>query len=307
MTAERSHARPGSRFIDPVVLARIDNLGLLARTVVEGFIGGLHRSPYRGLSVDFAEHRPYMPGDDIRLIDWRVFGRTDRFYIKQFEVDSNTNFTVMLDVSRSMDYRHGSAPVSKLEYASYLAASLTYFAHKQRDRVGFVAYDEDVVDYVPPAAKHRDLILHTIDRLAPGGGSDLDRPMLKVAQASRKRGIIVLISDLYEDPKAARDAIQLLGYKGNDLIVFHVLDRAEIDFPFEDAANYRDLESGDTVPVSPERLRDQYREMVREHIDGLERILGAARIDYSLIDTSQPLDHALFTYLSLRQRLTRVR
>lgn len=304
---ERSHARPGSRFIDPAVLARIDNLGLLARTVVEGFIGGLHRSPYRGLSVDFAEHRPYMPGDDIRLIDWRVFGRTDRFYIKQFEVDSNTNFIVLLDVSRSMDYRHSSAPLSKLEYGSYLAASLIYFAHKQRDRVGFVAFDEDVVEYVPPAARHRDLILHTIDRLGPGGGSDLRRTILKVAQASRRRGIVVLISDLYEDPRAARDAIQLLGYKGNDLIVFHLLDRAEIDFPFEEAANYRDLETGETIPVSPERLRDQYREMMRAHIDTLEAVLGAARIDYSLIDTSQPLDHALFTYLSLRQRLTRVR
>jgi len=213
----------------------------------------------------------------------------------------------MLDVSRSMGYRHADAPVSKLDYARYLAASLIYFAHKQRDRVGFVSFNDDVVDYVPPAAKHRDLILHTIDRLRAEGGSDLDKPLLKVAESSRRRGIMVLISDLYEEPLAARDAIQRLGFKGNDLIVFHLLDRAEIDFPFESAANYRDLETGETVPVVPERLRDQYRSMVQEHISELERLLGAARIDYSLVDTSQPLDHALFTYLSLRQRLTRVR
>jgi uncharacterized protein (DUF58 family) len=305
--SERSHARPGSRFIDPLVLARIDNLGLLARTVVEGFIGGLHRSPYRGLSVDFAEHRQYMPGDDIRLIDWRVYGRTDRFYIKQFEVDSNTNFTVMLDSSRSMAYRHADAALSKLDYGKYLAACLTYFAHKQRDRVGFVSFDDDVRDYVPPAAKHRDLILHTIDRLQPRGASDLDRPMLKVAESSRRRGIMVLISDLYEEPKAARDAIQRLAFKGNDLIVFHVLDPAEIEFPFEDAANYRDMETGESIPVTPDRLGDQYRSMVQEHLASLESTLGAARIDYSLFETSRPLDHALFAYLALRQRLTTVR
>lgn len=301
----RSHARPGSRLIDPLVLARIDNLDLLSRTVVEGFIGGLHRSPYRGLSVDFAEHRQYMPGDDIRLIDWRVYGRTDRFYIKQFEADSNTNFTVMIDTSKSMGFAHSG--ISKLDYARYLGACLIYFAAKQRDRVGFASFADDVVDYVPPSAKHRDQILHTIDRLEPGGTSDLDRPMWRLAQTSRRRGIMVLISDLYETPQSVLSAVQRLAFRGNDMIVFHLLDHAEIDFPFESSANYRDMESGDSVPVLPDRLRERYRELVGEHIDSLGRLLGQNRIDYALLDTSQPLDQALFAYLSTRQRLTRVR
>jgi len=304
-TQGRSHARPGSRFIDPQVLARIDNLALLARTVVEGFIGGLHRSPYRGLSVDFAEHRPYLPGDDIRMIDWRVFGRTDRFYIKQFEADSNTNFTVLLDVSQSMGFaREG---ISKLDYGRYLAACLTYFAAKQRDRVGFVSFNDDVVDYVPPSARHRDLILHTIDRLQPGGRSDLARPLAKLSEATRRRGVVVLISDLYESPEAVVRAVRGLAFRGHDLIVFHLLDRSEIDFPFEEAANYRDMESGATVPVLPDRLRERYREMVGAHIRALERVLRRIRVDYALFDTSRPLDHALFAYLSMRQRLQRVR
>ena len=301
----RSHARPGARFLDPLVLARIDNLDLLARTVVEGFIGGMHRSPYRGLSVDFAEHRQYMPGDDIRLIDWRVYGRTDRFYIKQFEADSNANFTVMLDVSKSMSY--ASEEVSKLDYARYLAACLTYFASKQRDRVGFVSFDEDVVDYIPPSAKHVELILHTIDRIKPGGTSNLDAPMWKVAEASRRRGIVLLVSDLYEEPQAVLDAVQRLAFKGNDLIVFHVLDHAEIDFPFETSANYEDMETGEAMPVVPDHLRSKYRELVAGHIDALGKLLGPNRIDYTMLDTSMPLDHALFAYLSARQRLARVR
>lgn len=301
----RSHARPGTRFLDPRVLARIDRLDLLARTVVEGFIGGLHRSPYRGLSVDFAEHRAYMPGDDIRLIDWKVYGRTDRFYIKQFEADSNTNFTVLLDVSRSMAF--GREGIAKIDYARYLAACLTYFASRQRDRVGFMSYNDDVVDYVPCSAKHVDLILHTIDRAEPGGGSGLDRPMWKLAEASRRRGIMVLISDLYESPQTALEAIRRLGFKGNDLIVFHLLDRAEIDFPFEESANYQDMESGETIPVLPDYLRDRYREMVAEHIATLGKLLGQNRIDYQLIDTSQPLDGALFAYLTRRARASRMR
>ncbi len=301
----RSHARPGSRFVDPRVLARIDHLDLLARTVVEGFIGGLHRSPYLGLSVDFAGHRQYMPGDDIRLIDWRVYGRTDRFYIRQFEADSNTDFTVLLDTSRSMAFGHES--VTKLDYGRYLAACLTYFAAKQRDRVGFVSFNDQVVEYVPPSARHRDRILHTLARIEPGGRSDLDKPLWKVAEASRRRGIVVLISDLYDTPRSIRKALQRIAFKGNDMIVFHVLDRAEIEFPFETPAEYQDMESGEAIPVLPDRLRERYRELVAEHIETLGRILRRDRIDYVLMDTSRPLDHALFAYLSMRQRLTRVR
>ncbi len=298
-------SRPGARFIDPRVLARIDRLDLLARTVVEGFVGGLHRSPYRGLSVDFAEHRQYMPGDDIRLIDWRVFGRTDRFYIKQFEADSNSNFSVLLDMSRSMAF--GKSGIPKIDYARFLTASLAYFAGKQRDRIGLVTFNDDIVDYIPPSAKHLDLVLHTLDRMEPGGNSALERPLWKVADASRRRGMMLLISDLYEPPRAVLDAVQRLGYRGHDLVVFHVLDRSEIDFEFDEAANYVDMETGEAVPVLPDRLRERYREMVGEHIETLRSELGPRRIDYQLFDTSQPLDHALFAYMSMRHRLTKVR
>ena len=298
-------SRPGARFIDPRVLARISRLDLLARTVVEGFIGGLHRSPYRGLSVDFAEHRQYMPGDDIRLIDWRVFGRTDRFYIKQFEADSNSNFTVLLDMSRSMAF--GKSGIPKIDYARFLAASLSYFAGKQRDRIGLVTFNDDVVDYIPPSAKHLDLVLHTLDRLEPSGNSALERPLRRVADASRRRGIMLLISDLYEPPHAVLEAVQRLGYRGNDLVVFHLLDRSEIDFEFDEVANYVDMETGDAVPVLPDHLRERYREMVAEHIETLRAELRPRRIDYQLFDTSEPLDRALFAYISMRRRLTRVR
>lgn len=300
-----AESRPGARFIDPRVLARIDRIDLVARTVVEGFIGGLHRSPYRGLSVDFAEHRQYMPGDDIRLIDWKVYGRTDRFYIKQFEADSNTNFTILLDMSRSMAF--GQAGIPKIDYARLLTASLAYFAGKQRDRIGLVTFNEDVVDYIPPSAKHLDLVLHTLDRLRPDGGSALGRPLWRVADAQRRRGIVLLISDLYEPPEEALRAVERLSYQGHDVVVFHLLDRAEIDFDFDEAANYVDMETGRGVPVLPDRLRDRYREMVADHIDALRKMCGPRRIDYELFDTSQPLDHALHAYLAMRHRLARVR
>jgi uncharacterized protein (DUF58 family) len=294
-----------SSFLDPAVLARIDNLELLARTVVDGFINGLHRSPYLGLSIDFAEHRQYMPGDDIRRIDWRVFGRTDRFYVKEFEADTNANFVVVLDVSRSMDYASGE--ISKLDYARYLAACLSYFSRQQRDRVGLVTIAGEIVDFVPPSAKHLDIVLHTIDRAQPRGSGDLAGPLLKIAEAIRGRSIIALVSDLYEDPRAVLRAVSYLKNKGNDVIVFQVLDPAEIEFPFDGPVHFEDLESGERVPVVPELQREGYRELMRAHLDDVSRLLLDNRIDYSLFNTSEPLDHALFSYLLRREKLNRVR
>src|SRR3954471_880762 len=190
-----------SRFLAPDVLARIGHLELLARTVVEGFLSGLHRSPYLGRSVDFAEHRAYMPGDDIRRIDWRLFGRTDRFYLKKFEADSNTDLVQLLDVSRSM--RYASHGLSKLDYARFLVASLAYMARKQRDRVGLVTFDDDVVEFVPPSARHLPVLLHTLERAGrPAEGArkgGLARPLAKAAEATHRRAMIVLVSDLYEE------------------------------------------------------------------------------------------------------------
>jgi len=298
-----------SRFLEPKVLARIGNVELLSRVVVEGFLSGLHRSPYLGRSIDFAEHRAYMPGDDIRRIDWRLFGRTDRFYLKEFEADSNTDFIALLDVSRSM--RFTSHALTKLDYGRYLAACLAYLARKQRDRVGLVTFDADVVEFVPPSAKHLPILLHTLERVAEtpreGGRRELGRPLRQAAEACHRRGILVLISDLYEDPRAVLEAVGWLGSRGSDLIVFHLLDPAELQFPFDQPASYEDLESGERMPVVPGEVRARYQELVTAHIDGLSRLLGENRIDYALFDTSQPLDHALFSYLSRRERLVRAR
>jgi uncharacterized protein (DUF58 family) len=298
-------AAAGARFLDPLVLARIDNLELLAKTVVEGFLGGLHRSPYLGHSVDFAEHRAYMPGDDIRRIDWRLFARTDRFYVKEFEADANANFIVMLDVSRSMSFTSHS--VSKLDYGRYLAACLTHLAHKQRDRVGLVTFDDDIVEFVPPSAKHRDPVLHTLDRAETRRPGELARPLLKTAEASRRRGIFVVISDLYEEPGAVLRAVRALAHHGSDVIVFHVLDPAEVQFPYDESAHYEDLETGERMAVVPEYVREQYRALVAEHIAALERELGGQRIDYAHIVSSTPLDEALLHYLVRRRRFDRVR
>ncbi len=294
-----------SSFLDPKVLARIDNLDLLARTVVDGFINGLHRSPYLGLSIDFAEHRPYMPGDDIRRIDWRVFGRTDRFYVKEFEADTNANFIVVLDISRSMDY--ASQGISKLDYSRYLAACLSYFSRQQRDRVGLATIDSDIVEFVPPSAKHLEIVLHTIDRIEPGGASDLETTLLKIAEAVTRRSIVVLISDLYEEPQSVLRAVSYLKNKGNDVLVFQVLDPAEIDFPFEGPVHFEDLESGEKIPVVPERQREQYQQLIQTHLNQLAQLLVENRIDYFLFNTSKPLDHALFVYLSRREKQGRSR
>lgn len=295
----------GARFLDPEILARIDRLDLLARTVVEGFINGLHRSPYLGFSMDFAEHREYMPGDDIRRIDWKVFARSDRFYVKEFEAESNTNFMCVVDVSRSMNF--GTGEITKLDYARYLAACLTYFANKQRDRVAFASFDDDIVDYVPASAKHLETILHIIDRIEPGGRSNYLKPLLKITEAAKRRGIVVLVSDFYEEPRAVVDAVNNLRFRGHDVIVYQVLDRAEIEFNFDESATYEDLETGDSVPVVPGRMREQYKQMMAEHLDEISSLMIKNQIDYGLVRTDEPLDEALFRYLLLRERMGRVR
>lgn len=306
--AAHSRARAdasGGRFLNPTVLARIENLELLARTVVDGFLNGLHRSPYLGFSLDFAEHRPYMPGDDIRRIDWSLFGRTDRHYIKLFEAETNANFVVLLDVSRSLAYT--SHEVSKLDYARYLAAALTFFSHRQRDRVGLVTFDHQVVDYVPPSMKHMETVLHVLDRVEPRGSGSLAEPVVTIAERLRRKGILVLISDFYENVDEIMNRVLLLRARGHDLIVFHVLDPAELEFPFDDASSFEDLETGEQIPVIPDRLREDYRRLVRNHVDELERRFSSNMVDYRVLDTSQPLDLALFTYLAARERMSRVR
>ncbi len=298
-------AIPGARFVDPTILARIGNLELLARTVVDGFINGLHRAPFFGASIDFAEHRGYVPGDDIRRVDWRLYARTDRYYVKQYEADSNANFSVLLDVSRSMGF--ASRGVSKLEYSSYLAACLAYLAHRQRDRVGLITFDAEIVMHVPPSAKHFDVVLHALDRARAGRPGDLGPPLKAIAEHFKRRGLLALISDFYAEPEQILESIKPLRFLGNDLIVFHVLDPAEIDFDYTDASSFEDLESGEQMPIVPDALREQYRAMIGEHTAALAAKFSEHRIDYTLVNTGEPLDSALFRYLSARERLMRVR
>lgn len=303
--AIETHVTPGARFVDPAVLARIRNLELLARTVVNGFINGLHRAPYFGASIDFAEHRGYVPGDDIRRVDWKLYARTDRYFVKQYEADTNANFSVLLDVSRSMGFKSGA--VSKLEYASYLAACLAYLSHRQRDRVGIVTFDHEVVNYVPSSAKHFNVLLHTLDRAKAERPGAMLAPLKKVAEHFRRKSILALISDFYEDPDDLLEALKPYRVLGNDVVVFHVLDPAELDFPYTDASRFEDLETGEEIPIVPESLKEQYQKLMREHIEALTTKFSEARIDYVTLNTAKPLDDALFHYLGNRERLARVR
>ncbi len=295
----------GARFLDPDVLARIDNLQLLSRIVVDGFLHGLHRSPHLGLSLDFAEHRPYMPGDDIRRIDWRLFARTDRFFVKQYEAETSANFVVLMDVSKSMSF--GSHSVTKLDYARYLAACLTFFSQKQRDRVGITTFDSEMVEYIPPSSRHMENILHVLDRARPGSAGQLQRPLRQAGETLASRGIAVVISDFYEPVDDVIEAVKPLRYRGHDVMVFHVLDPAELEFPYETPASFKDLESDNMIPIVPGELANEYRKMIRQHSAELERRFTGNQIDYTLLDTSKPLDHALFRYLSAREKLSRVR
>jgi len=300
-----AHTSPSSRFIEPAVLARISNLELLARTVVEGFIAGLHRSPFVGFSLDFAAHRAYMPGDDIRRIDWRLYARSDRFYVKEYEAETNANVFIALDISRSMDF--GTAGVTKLDYGRYLGASLAYMAREQRDRVGLCTFDRDLIQYIPPSASHRRIVLHAIDRIEAGGEGELVRPLSRVAESLRRRGLIVLVSDLYAEPQTVGKAIDALRGGGHDVMVFQLLDPAELAFPYESPMAFEDLETGDRIPVTPDAVQEEYLRLIGDHGREISRIMRERRVDHAIWDISQPLDGALFAFLSLRARRLRTR
>jgi len=293
---------PANRFIDPKVLIKIQNLELVARTVVEGFVQGLHRSPYMGFSVDFASYRQYQPGDEIRRIDWNVFSRSDRLYIKLYEGETNTRVLVLLDVSGSMNY--GSGEIKKIDYARILAACLTYFAHHQRDGVGLLTFDTDIRVHVPSSRRRGQLltILSEIDRIQPSAQTGFRKPLRFLAEYLTRRGLIVLISDLYDEPDNIIAGLKALRAKGNDIIVFHIMDNFELTFPFEDMAQFEDMETKRKLHVIPEYLRKQYLMILNEHMERIRKELSGTRIDYCLMDTSKPLDMGLFTYLAARSK-----
>ena len=294
---------PGpARFLDPAVLARIGSLELLARAVVEGFIAGQHRSPFTGFSTEFTEYRQYNPGDDLRYLDWRLLGRTDRYFIKKYRADTNTQCHLFVDTSASMRYT-SQEHVTKLQYAQFLAASLAYLLSRQQDAVGLVAFDQRVHTRVP--ARNRTGQMRTIfghlSLLEAGGETRLAESLHELAEILTRRGIVVLISDFYDQSERLQSSFQHLRFKGHDVVAFHLLDKNEIEFDFDDPVLLlEDAETGEQMPVLPDVIVRGYRRKMREHIDEMRRCAATNRVDYEWITTEQPLDFALFSFLSRR-------
>jgi len=290
------------QFLDPAVIARLGTLELKARTIVEGFLSGLHRSPFKGFSVEFAEYRQYIHGDDLATIDWKVYARSDRYYIKKFEEETNLDCHLMLDVSGSMGY--GSKGLTKLEYGSCLAASIAYLMQRQRDAVGLIAFDDRIVDRLPASARpgHLRALLVSLDRLRAGKETNVSKPLHQLADSLSKRGIVVLISDLLDDPEAVIRGLKHVRFRGTDVIVFHVLDPDEIDFPFERPTRFEDLETTEEIMAVPSLVREHYLRQIGGLIDRYKRELGVTGIDYQLLKTTDPLELALLSYLSARSR-----
>jgi uncharacterized protein (DUF58 family) len=289
-------------FLEPSVVARIGSMELKARTIVEGFLHGLHRSPNKGFSVEFAEYRQYMPGDDLTTIDWKVFARSDRHFVKKFEEETNLQCHLLLDVSRSMGY--ASRGVSKMAYGSFLAAALGYLVSRQRDAVGLMTFDEQIVDRLPASSRpgHLRSVLLALERATIGHKSNVSKPLHQLAEALTKRGLVVVISDLLDDPTTVVRGLRHVRFRGMDVIVFHVLDHDELTFPFDRPMRFRDSESAEEVLTVPSAVRDDYLRRMQALVDGYARELRSSGIDYCLVDTSQPLDFALATYLSTRSR-----
>jgi uncharacterized protein (DUF58 family) len=291
------------RFLDPAVIARLGTMELKARTVVEGFLSGLHRSPYKGFSVEFAEYRQYLPGDDLSTLDWKVYARSDRHYVKKFEEETNLECHLLLDVSASMAYRGGAA-VSKLEYGSVLAASLAYLMNRQRDATGLIAFDERIVTRLPARARpgHLHTILRTLEAITPGTRSDVSRPLHQLADALVKRSLVVVISDLLDDPDSVVRGLRHLRFRGSDVIVLQILDPNELQFPFRGAARFTDVESATEITADPSSVRAGYLQALEALLARYQRDLRGAGIDFVTLDTSKPLDFALLAYLDARTR-----
>ncbi len=288
------------RFLDPKTLNKISRLDLKARLIVEGYISGLHKSPYHGFSVEFAEHREYAPGDDIRYVDWKVFGRTDRFYIKQYEEETNLVAHLVLDVSESMDFSGDGT--SKVEYGRMVAAALAYLIVQQQDSAGLITFDDAVRANLPPGShgSHLRAIFHTLSETGGRRKTNVGRVLDEVAASIQKRGLVVVISDLFDDPQRVLDGLRHLAHRRHDVIVFHVLDHLELTFPFERMTRFLGLEEQGDLVVNPRSLKEGYLEEIGRFRRAIQRGCTANRIDYVLLDTSTPLDVALSSYLARR-------
>lgn len=294
----------GLKYLQPSVVAQLSNMELRARLVVEGFITGLHKSPYHGFSVEFTEHRQYMPGDEIKHIDWKAYGKTDRYYVKEFEEETNLKSYLLLDASKSMDYRSENN-LRKVEYASYIAAALAYLMVEQRDAVGLTIYDEKIRTLLPPRATKLYLkqILRELESLQSANKTGTARSLHEVAERIKRRGLVVVLSDLFDDPKEVATALKHFRHKGNEVIVMQVLDPMERSFAFGTDALFRDMETEEELPTQPWHIQKAYRESFQQFLDYYKRECRENAIDYVLLDTSIPFDKALFEYLNKRKRI----
>src|SRR3954453_10299182 len=290
------------RFLDPGTLASISSLDLVAKTVVDGFVAGMHRSPDFGFSQEVAEYRAYSEGDDLRHVDWNVFARTDKCFLKRYKGETNSQLLLLLDTSASMGY--SSTDVTKLDYARFVAASLCYMASTQRDAAGLIIFDEDVKNYVQPSTRQGQLfrLLHAIEKAHVGTHTDFKKPFVHFQNFLHRRGIVVVISDFYEDPATIITTVEPLRYKGNEVILFHMLDPQEIKPKFREPVLLVDMENqGAAMEVSPEYARNEYRRKIDAHVEALGAKARGAGMDYFLMDTSRPLDEGLREYLAIRR------
>jgi len=295
------------RFLDPEILSKISGMELRARTVVEGFLSGLHRSPFKGFSVEFAEYRQYTPGDDPRHIDWKVYGRTDRYYVKEFEEETNLHCHILFDLSGSMSGTSGKESAAqrlgKFEYATYLAASLAYFIFMQRDAVGFVAYDQEIRLHIPAKARagHLHHILVELEKLRPGENlKEQPETLHQVTEGFRRKGMVILISDLFCDVAPFARALEHLRFRGHDVIVFQIMDEFELNFNFTQMTRFIGLEGEAPIMTLPQAVRERYLKNLQIHLAALRQACGVNRVDYTLLTTNQPLDFALQAYLAAR-------
>ena len=291
------------RYLDPEVVSRLKTMEMRARLVVEGFITGLHKSPYHGFSVEFAEHRQYMPGDPIRNIDWKVYAKSDRFFVKEFEEETNLKAYLLLDTSASMRFTSGL--ITKLEYASYLAAALSFLMLKQRDAVGLVAFDERIRQYIPPRSVggHLHALLTGLEKLEPSEKTDVPRALHEMAERIKRRGLIIILSDLLDDPTKVLAGLKHFRHRKHEVIVFHILDPFERRFSFPAESIFKDMETGEELSTIPWQVRAEYQKSVAGFITRYSRECRQSLVDYVVVDTSQTYDFALFAYLAKRARL----
>ena len=290
------------RFLDPAVLHGISGLDLVAKTVVDGFVAGLHRSPDFGFSLEFAEYRAYSPGDDLRHVDWNLFARTERCYLKRYRGETNSQLTVLLDASNSMKY--SSHTVTKMDYARYMAASLIYLSlHNQRDPSGLIVFDDEVRNYIRPSTRQGQLyrLLSGLEQAEPAARTDFAKPLSHFQAFLSRRGIVLILSDFYEEPEVVVKTIEPLRFHGSEVVLFHILDPKEIHPEMRGPAIFVDLETDDKMEVVPDYVKNDYRRKMDAHLEQMRDRTRAAGMGYHLLTTEKPLDRALTEYLSLRQ------